>query len=280
MSLADMAEVPAWTSGGDYTSILYETLGPVARISHHRPQARNAQNTPLLDELDAAMQRAVADEAVRVIIIAGTGDHFSAGHDLKEAINERGHYTVEQRWEYEATRYYGYAMNIWDAPKPTIAQVQGACIAGAFMVANMCDLMVASEDAYFADPVCQTLASASVEVLCHPWVMGLRKAKEFLFTGAKMSAEEAHRIGMVNRLVPRADLEAETLALAQQIARTPPFALALTKRALNRTADFQGFRNALSAHFDTHQVTHVTSETQRLRQAGAGVAIGSGRTER
>ena len=268
------------TAEGDYSAILYETLGPVARISHNRPQARNAQNTPLLDELDAAVRRACADDSIKVIIVAGVGDHFSAGHDLKEAINERGHYTVEQRWEYEATRYYGYALNIWDAPKPTIAQVQGACVAGAFMVANMCDLVVASEDAYFADPVCQTLASASVEVLCHPWVMGLRQAKEFLFTGAKMTAQDAYRIGMVNRLVNRAELEDATLALAQQIARTPAFALSLTKRALNRTADFQGFRNALSAHFDTHQVTHVTSETQKLRQAGANTAIGAGRADR
>jgi enoyl-CoA hydratase len=278
--MSEVLEQPAWQRHDGFETILYETLGPVARISHNRPQARNAQNTPLLDELDAAMRRAVADETVRVIIIAGTGEHFSAGHDLKEAINERGHYTVEQRWEYEATRYYGYALNIWDAPKPTIAQVQGACIAGAFMVANMCDLMVASDDAYFADPVAQTLASASVEVLVHPWVMGLRTAKEFLFTGAKMTAREAHRIGMVNRIVPRADLEAETLALANQIARTPPFALTLTKRALNRTADFQGFRNALSAHFDTHQVTHVTAETRRMREAGANTAIGGGRAER
>lgn len=264
----------------DANVILYETLGPIARISHNRPKARNAQNTPLLDALDAAVRRACADEAVKVIIIAGVGDHFSAGHDLKEAIHERGHYTVEQRWEYEATRYYGYALNIWDAPKPTIAQVQGACVAGAFMVANMCDLVVASEDAFFADPVCQTLASASVEVLCHPWVMGTRKAKEFLFTGAKMTAQEAHRVGMINRLVPRAELEASTLALAEQIALTPAFALSLTKRALNRTADFQGFRNALSAHFDTHQVTHVTSETQALRKAGAASAIGQGRAQR
>lgn len=271
---------PAWKREGEYASITYETSGPVARILHNRPQARNAQNTPLLDELDDGVRRACADSTIKVIIIGGVGDHFSAGHDLKEAINERGHYTVEQRWEYEATRYYGYALNIWDAPKPTIAQVQGACIAGAFMVANMCDLIVASEDAYFADPVCQTLASASVEVLCHPWVMGLRKAKEFLFTGARMSAAEAYRIGMVNRLTSREQLETATFELAMQIAHAPSFALSLTKRALNRTADFQGFRNALSAHFDTHQVTHVSAETRAIREAGANSAIGNGRAQR
>ena len=141
----------------------------------------------------------------------------------------------------------------------------------------MCDLMVASKDAYFADPVCQSLAAASVEVLVHPWVMGMRKAKEFLFTGERISAEEAHHIGMVNRLVERADLEEATLELARKVARTPPFALQLTKRSLNRTADLQGFRNALNAHFETHQLTHVSEETRLIREQGSAAAISTGK---
>jgi enoyl-CoA hydratase len=273
IAIAEPQAKPAAT----YVNVLYERLGAVARISHNRPAQRNAENTPLLDEMDAALREAIADPLVRVIVIAGVGDHFSAGHDLKEAMNDRSLYTVEQRWEYEATRYYGYSLRIWDCPKPTIAQVQGACVGGAFMVANMCDLVVASDEAYFSDPVCQTLAAAAVEVLVHPWVMGLRTAKEFLYTGERMPAAEAHRIGMVNRVTPRAELEAETLALAEKIARTPPFALQVLKRSLNRTADIQGFRNALSAHFDTHQVTHVTDETRRIREDGAGAAISRGR---
>ena len=104
-------------------------------------------------------------------------------------------------------------MRIWHFPKPTIAQVQGACIAGSFMVANMCDLIVASDDAFFADPVVITLGAAAVEVLIHPWMMSIRRAKEMLYTGERMSAEEAHRIGMVSRLAPRAEVDAETLKL-------------------------------------------------------------------
>jgi enoyl-CoA hydratase len=260
-----------------FENIRYERIDAVARIYHHRPAARNAENTPLLDEMDAAFRHAIADPEVRVIILGGSGDHFSAGHDLKEAMTDRRHYTVEQRWEYEENRYYGYALNIWDCPKPTIAQVQGACVAGAFMVANMCDLVVAADDAYFADPVCQTLAAASCEVLIHPWVMGLRKAKEFLFTGERMGAEEAHRIGLVNRLAPRTALEEVTLALAQQIARTPPFAMKVLKRSLNRTAEIQGMRSALSAHFETHQITHVTDETRQIREKGSAAAIDKGK---
>jgi enoyl-CoA hydratase len=257
--------------------VAVERIGAVARIWHNRPGARNAENTPLLDAFETALDAAVGDPEVRVIILAGRGDHFSAGHDLKEAIAERTRYSVEERWAYETERYYGYALKLWDCPKPTIAQVQGACVSGAFMLANMCDLMLAAQDAFFADPVAQSLAAASVEVLVHPWVMGLRKAKEFLFTGQRMDAAEAHRIGLVNRVVPRAELDAATLALAEQIARTPPFALTLTKRSLNRTAEIQGFRAALAAHFDTHQLSHVTAEAMGIRAEGAARAIATGK---
>ena len=260
-----------------FTEIDYEVVGPVARLWHARPQARNAESQTLLDELDEALRLAVADEAVRVIVIGGRGDHFSAGHDLKEAQAKRAGFNVEQRWAYESRRYYEYALRIWDCPKPTIAQVQGACIAGGFMVANMCDLVVASEDAFFADPVAHTLAAAAVEVLVHPWVMGLRKAKEMLYTGDRITAAEAHALGMVNRLVPRERLEEETLALAQRIAQAPPFGLSLVKRSLNRTLDMQGFRTALAAHFDTHQLSHVSSEFATKREAGLAKAIDSGK---
>src|SRR5690606_21465753 len=123
-----------------------------------------------------------------------------------------------------------------------------------------CDLVVASEEAVFGDPVVRSMAAAAVEVLVHPWVMGLRRAKEFLYTSERMPAAEAHRIGMVNRVVPRAALEDETRALALRIAEVPPFALGLVKRSLNRSLDAQGFRVALSAHFDLHQLSHVSDE--------------------
>ncbi len=256
-----------------YTDISYETLGAVARICHDRPKNRNAESQRLLQELDDAMRQAAADPDIRVVILGGHGDHFSAGHDLKEAQESRADFTVEQRFAYEERYYYEYAMRIWDHPKPTIAQVQGACIAGGFMVANMCDLVVASDDAFFADPVCHTLSAAAVEMLVHPWVMGMRAAKEFLFTGRRMDAAEAHRIGMVNRVVPRAELESATLALAEHIAKAPPFGLKLTKRSLNRSFDIQGFRSALAAHFDTHQLSHVTEEFRQTRDRGLGNAI-------
>lgn len=253
--------------------ILVEDTGGVRRLSLNRPTARNAQSRELLDALDEALDAAITNSNVRAIIIGGEGEHFSAGHDLKQAQKERANFTVEERWEYETRRYYDYCLKIWDCPKPTVAEVRGACVAGGFMVANMCDLILCSEDAFFSDPVGQTLAAAATEVLIHPWVMGLRRAKEMLFTGERLSAQEAHRIGMVNRVVPTEELRRETMQLAQRMADAPPFALRLMKRSLNRSLDMQGFRNSLNAHFDTHQLSHMSSEFAAVRDRGLAAAI-------
>lgn len=254
-------------------TLLIEDIGAVRRITLNRPAARNAQNQQMLDELDAALNAASADDSVRVVMIAGAGDHFSAGHDLKEAQQNRANFTVEERWAYESLRYFDYCIRLWDFPKPTVAAVQGACVAGGFMIANMCDLIVCADDAYFSDPVGHTLAAAATEVLIHPWVMGLRKAKEMLYTGQKLDAAEAHRIGMVNTVVPAQQLQADALALAQRIAEAPPFGMRLIKKSLNRTLDAQGMRTALSAHFDTHQLSHVTEEFKAVRDRGLANAI-------
>lgn len=257
----------------NYSFITIENQGAVRRLSLARPAARNAQNQQLLDELNRAVEDAAADDAVRVLVIAGVGDHFSAGHDLKEAQAKRADFSVEERWVYESQRYFDYSLRIWDFPKPTIAQVQGACVAGGFMIANMCDLVVCAEGAYFSDPVAHTLAAAATEVLIHPWVMGLRKAKEMLFTGGRVDAAEAMRIGMVNQVVSADRLADEVMTLAQRIAQAPPFGLRLLKKSLNRCLDVQGLRTALSAHFDTHQLSHMSNEFKAVRDKGLAQAI-------
>ncbi len=256
--------------------VAVEQFDHVRRISLDRPQARNAQSQALLDQLDAAFEAARSDAQTRVVVLAARGDHFSAGHDLKEAQASRADFSVEERWAYESRRYFDYCLRIWDFPKPTIAQVQGACVAGGFMLANMCDLIVAAEDAYFSDPVTATMGAASLEVLIHPWVLGLRQAKELLFTGERLGARRAQELGMVNRVAPRAELEAQTLALAARIAQAPPFAMSLVKRSLNRSLDVQGLREALSAHFDLHQLSHVTEEYRATVRAGLSSAIAKG----
>ncbi|MGV7219624.1 enoyl-CoA hydratase [Bradyrhizobium sp. UFLA05-112] len=250
-----------------------DRVGSAVRIWHNRPTQRNAESQQLLQELDEALELAARDNEVRVVILAGHGDHFSAGHDLKEAELKRAAFTVEERWAYEARYYFDYALRIRDCPKPTIAQVQGACIAGGFMVASMCDLLVAADDAFFSDPVVHTMGAAAVEILVHPWVVGMRKAKEMLFLGSRISAAEALHVGLANKVVPRAELEDTVLAMAQRIAEAPPFSLMLVKRSLNRVADMQGFRTALHAHFDTHQLSHVAEAFKAAKQRGLSKTI-------
>lgn len=256
-----------------YEDITYEKKGQIARIWHNRPEKRNAESTRLLDELDSALAEAEADADIRVIVLAGKGGHFSAGHDLAEGREVRIGYGVEQRWEYEEKRYFQYCLNVLNCRKPTIAQVDGACVAGGFMLANMCDLLVASESAFFADPVVHTMAIAAVEVLIHPWVLGGRKAKEMLFTGQRMSAADALACGMANQVVPTVELDDTVLQLAERIAKAPPFALQMLKKSLNRTLDIMGRDVSLRAHFDTHQLSHFTDEAKAFKASGATHAI-------
>lgn len=252
----------------DEPPVIYEQLGSVARVWLNRPEQANAQNNAMLDAMDAAMRRAAAGDEIRVVILGGKGKHFSAGHDHKELGPDYSELSTEERYAYEEQRYYGYAMAIRDLPKPVIAQVQGACIAGGFMLAGVCDLIVAADDAYFADPVTH-FGAPGIELQVHSWVMGVRLAKDLLFTARRMDAEEALRCGLAARVVPREELEEATLALAQQIAKAPAFALKMTKRSLNRTQDIQGFRVAAEATFDTHQLTH----TVRSGRAGGAPMV-------
>jgi len=143
-----------------------------------------------------------------------------------------------------------------EIPKPLIAKVQGACIAGGLMLAWTCDFIVASDDAYFADPVVR-MGIPGVEYFAHPWVTNPRAAKELLFTGAPISAARAEALGMVNHVVPRADLDATTSRIADQVAAMPSFGLSLAKRAVNQAEDAQGMRLGMDAAFGLHHVAHA-----------------------
>ena len=146
-----------------------------------------------------------------------------------------------------------------ELPKPTIAMVQGACVAGGLMLAWVCDLIVASDDAFFQDPVVR-MGIPGVEYFAHPYELNPRIAKEFLFTGDRMSAERAYQMGMVNRLFSRDELHAGTYALAAAIAKQPRMGLALTKQAINHVEDLQGKRTAMDAVFAWHHFAHSHNE--------------------
>ena len=251
--------------------VLYEVNGAVARVTLNRPEFRNAQNVKMTMALDAAYQRAVQDDNVKVIVLAGAGKHFSAGHDIgtpgrdidkpfdRVATTWYSHADkpgAENLFVREQEAYLGMCRRWRDLPKPTIAQVHGACIAGALMLAWSCDFIICSDDAFFADPVVR-MGLPGVEFFAHPFVMNPRKAKEFLFLGDRMPAEEAHRVGMVNRVVPRAELVSTVDAMAERIAEKPRFALALTKMAINQAEDRMGLRETMDAVYGLHHLAHA-----------------------
>lgn len=252
-------------------AVLYETSDGVALVTMNRPQYRNAQNARMTFALDAALSRAAADDAVKVIILAGAGAHFSAGHDIgtpERDIHKSFGRVATMWWDHadksgaepiyvrEQELYLGMCRRWRDLPKPTIAMIQGACVAGGLMLAWTCDLIVAADDAFFADPVIR-MGIPGVEYFAHPFAMAPRIAKEFLFLGEKMSAERAYAVGMVNRVVPRAGLRTETVAIATRMAQMPRFALALAKRAVNQAEDRMGLRDTMDAAFALHHLAHA-----------------------
>jgi enoyl-CoA hydratase len=254
-----------------FQSIEYQRPEPtIARLMLNRADTRNAQDTRLLYELNKAFDYAAADEEVRVIILAAHGPHFSSGHDMRESdrIATMNSFETVGTWcgfgcegaEAQMARekelYTGLSERWRNIPKPTIAEVHGKVISGGLMLIWPCDLIVASEDAQFADNTVQ-MGVAGAEYFNHPWELGVRKAKEMLFTSRFLSAVEAERAGMINYVVTRDELSSFTMQLARDIAAQPPFVLKLVKEAVNAAQDAQGRVNAMQTSFALHQLSHA-----------------------
>jgi len=251
----------------------YVVADGIATITMNRPEYHNAQNSKMTYALDDAFRRASHDDAVKVIVLAGAGKHFSAGHDIgtpgrdidesfersslwyDHSNKEGGEFLYAREQEV----YLGMCRRWRDLPKPTIAMVQGACIAGGLMLAWVCDLIVASEDAFFSDPVVR-MGIPGVEYFAHAYELNPRIAKEFLFLGERMDAARAYQMGMVNRLAPRENLREVTFEMAAKIARMPRLGLALTKQAVNHVEELQGKRAAMDAAFAWHHFAHAHNE--------------------
>ena len=259
----------------DYKYVTYEELegGEIVRILLNRPETRNAQNRGLLVDLDDAMGRAEEDDKVRVVILGGVGPMFSSGHDMgsKEARAERmpgpdQHRTATlngatrqgaearmlQEWHY----YFQNTMRWRNLRKITVAQVQGTVYSAGLMLMWACDLIVAADDVYFADVVGTRLGMCGMEYFGHPWEFGPRRTKELMLTGDAIDVEEAHRLGMVSKIFPVAELTEQTLAYARRIANVPTMTALMIKESVNQTVDNMGFYNSLQACFNLHQLNH------------------------
>lgn len=256
----------------EYQQIRYEVPADhVARITLARADTRNAQDYLMLHELDQAFQRAVTDDDIKVIVLAADGPHFSSGHDL----TNRNKYTgadfepscmtggyakpgQEGGMANEEEFYLGMCWRWRNIPKPTIAQVQGKVIAGGLMLVWPMDIIIASEDARFSDPVV-AFAVNGHEYHTHTWELGARKAKEMLFSGRPLSARDCEKLGMINHVVARDELESFTLKTAADFARMPSMGLKLAKLSVNGALEAQGQWTALRHAFALHQTGHANA---------------------
>jgi len=262
------------------STIRYDVDGPVATVTLDRPGAANAQNAAMIDELDAAFDRADADDSVRVVLLGAEGKHFSAGHDLKELLAGEEQWaamraTPEGKLRHEQVMYVERCRKIHDFRKPTIASVQGSVVAAGLMLACMCDLIVAADDATFQNPVLR-MTGAGVELLVEPWELGPRKAKEFLLCAETFSAHEAERYGLVNLVVPHAELATAARAMADKVALVPPLTAEAVKASINHMVDLMGQRESWRYHFMLHQFvsnTPTALDKVEARKAGGMDAV-------
>lgn len=268
-----------------YDALQLEQREAVLTITVNRPEVLNAQSRIMREELDAALDAAAADDAIRVVIIAGAGQHFSAGHDLGSPQELADRQARPYPPGIPGSYRRGWDLNVantlrWrDFPKPTIARVQGYCIMGGLILASACDLIVAADDARFADRAVRWRLP-HVQYASLPWELGPRKAKEYLFTGDWLTADEALRHGLVNRVVPRERLEAETQALAERIAMQDSFYLRLAKRSTNLAQDQMGFRTAVIGAYQTFALGAADRRERPEEGATGGVARARRRDER
>jgi enoyl-CoA hydratase len=252
-------------------TIRYEVVDPgehgVAVVTLDRPDSRNAQNKRMTYEMNAAFDDASRRSDVKVIVLQADGPHFCSGHDMRDTeshkefdlVSSHGGYGRDGQeghmaWEEEV--YFQMCWRWRNLPKPLLAAAQGKTIAGGLMLLWVADVIIASDDALFSDPVVG-MGVNGVEYFAHPWEFGARKAKELLFTGDWVTAEQARELGMVNHVVPLDELRPFTMAMAGRIAQKPSFALKLAKESVNQTLDAQGQFTALRAAFSLQHLGHA-----------------------
>jgi enoyl-CoA hydratase len=230
-----------------FHSIEYLVNGHIACLTLNRPQRLNALDKASLEEINRAMDLAEGDEAVRVIVVAGAGRAFSSGFDLKAQMEQRPE--GPKVWREILDLDFNTTMRFWNSPKPTIAAVHGACLAGAFEIAMACDITIASEEAVFGEP--ELKFGAGIVTMLLPWMTSPKQAKRIILSADdRISAAEALSMGLVSRVVPQGAHQEEAMRTARSIALMDPQLVTQTKRALNQTYDIQGLQTALRVALD------------------------------
>ena len=253
--------------------VLYDVEDGIAYLTLNRVKYHNSQNSQMLYALDDAFFKATGDDDVKVIVLRANGKHFSAGHDIGTPgrdfhqgredrrsmnYNHDNKPGAEKAYVREQEVYLEFCRRWRAVPKPTIAQVHKGCIAGGLMLAWVCDLIVASDDAFFQDPVVQ-MGFPGVEYFAHPFELNVRQAKEFLLLGERWSAERVLAAGMINKVVPRDELENTVRGWAEKLVSQPRLAMALTKQACNHIEDLQGKRSGMDMVYGYHHFAHANN---------------------
>jgi enoyl-CoA hydratase len=242
--------------------VLSERRGAVALLTLNRPDKLNAVSLPVIEALDRALDAAEADESVRAIVLAGAGRAFSAGFDLDMGLGAGKPDPADVRRALEND--FRIIARFWDSPKPTIAAVHGYCLGSSLELALACDLTIAADDCRFGEP--EVKFGSGIVALLLPWLAGPKAAKYLLLTGDdRVSAADVQAMGLVNRVVPAASLLDEAIAIAQRIAANDAQAVRLTKKAINRSLDIGGMRQAMLAALEIDVVIE-TSETAESRE--------------
>ncbi|MHB8466467.1 MAG: enoyl-CoA hydratase, partial [Acidimicrobiales bacterium] len=236
--------------------VQYEVVDHVGVITLDRGDKANAQTTALLTELNDCWMRAATDSGVRVILVQANGRHFSAGMDLTAGSVTPAPGVEESYYNVESVHFFGNTVAWRNVPKPSIACVQGKCVAAGLMLCWPCDLIIAADNAEFSDPTMR-MGLAGIEYMAHVWELGPRKAKEMLLRSTAITAVEAQSLGMVNRVVPLADLRDEAMDWARDIATLNPATTALIKRGINGALDTQGFSASLGHGFDLQELAYA-----------------------
>jgi len=242
--------------------VRYEVDGPIAIITLNRPDKLNAINSQMIRELGLALDRAEGDPDVRVIVLRGEGKAFSAGFDLAGGDSQSENRIEALRANLQLD--FDIIMRFWDSPKTTISAVHKYCLGSALEMAVACDITVAAEGCRFGEP--EVKFGSGIVTMILPWLIGPKRAKELLLTGDdEVTAERALEMGLVNRVVPAEQCLAEALRIARAIAVNDRVAVALTKKAINRSYEVMGMRQALLQSLEL-DVSIESSESPESRE--------------
>ncbi|PIC57440.1 hypothetical protein CSV80_09175 [Sporosarcina sp. P12(2017)] len=252
----------------DYKTVLYKVENNIATITLNRPNKLNAVTEQMTEDVWDALDQSEKDSNVKVVILAGAGGNFSAGADLKESMDLPSPIGDEPSEVYRAQleTFLRVGLKLWDLKKPVIAAVDGHAYGVAADWIFSADLAIASNTAMIGEP--EIRFGAAPATLMMPWIVGMRKAKELLYTGDSVDAEEGYRLGIFNRVVPQEELVAEAIKMAEKMVNIPPSALKITKMTINKTYEMMNLKQSLDYNIETAISMFFLSQEQEFAEAG------------